>query len=647
MDITDHTKDIDELLSSAHWSDALLVMELKKKDHELSKSDFFKLGLIYFNLNQYDEGFAVFELLAWDNYSDCAWLRRMIIAPLINSKNFIWSEKLLQLIIKKHPDSTLDLRTLSSVLIRQSKRSEGCIYLEQILAIEKENYRVAAQLIQIKLQDNQLEDAVKLAKRYAHAYALDERLLKIAFQTLAKAREFQFCINKMLDMDFSKQSLDIGMLSAQIAYDGKNYRLVEQIIFQLQTLGYNDARIGLILAKIQLASGAANADDVIDILIKANKLDPENIQINNLLGDLLLKAGNFKKALKYLEILKTSLPKNPHTRLMHAKALKFIGDYEQAANEMLEVVKLLPHSPKLKRYAASALAQANRHEEAKIIFNEGLILRNKELPHTFAYGLSQLGHKLETINFPPARFEWLWNIVKNNNPLEEIKRPTYEKLAKWVYLLDLFLVDWLECRPDQADEAMVFFEDLSDIHAVLSDKLSLGNGLILAGAHVGPLFSIPLALELLGLPHKWLASTPSISSMSYKNTLISTSENTETEVVRQIIKTLKKGSIAALAVDGAINPAAPKIDFENQRITYSDFAAKMSYRTKAPSFFIVSFWENNRFCLKLEQLPTPCSDEKLEDFCSRWTKDFLSALKCFLVLNPGNARLSGGIWREI
>ncbi|WP_419421313.1 tetratricopeptide repeat protein (plasmid) [Legionella sp. D16C41] len=300
---TNDINDLDKLISLEKWSEALLIFEKKKKTTTLAQNELMKLGLIHFNLNQHDLGFSIFKNLTWDNYTDCAWLRRLIISPLIKAQHFIWAGKLLELIVNTHPNSILDLTTLSSVLIRQNKRLEGSIYLEKILAIEKNNYNVAAQLIQLHLQANNLEKAASLAESYEHGYSVNERLLKVAFLALSRVGNFKLCMKYIAKINFSEQPIDLGIKAAQIAYDGKDYSLAENITKQLLILDSNDVRINLLSAKIKLVSGE-NEEEAIAALVKAGEIDPENIQVNNLLGDLLLRKGNYTESLQYLNKLK-------------------------------------------------------------------------------------------------------------------------------------------------------------------------------------------------------------------------------------------------------------------------------------------------------------------------------------------------------
>ena len=52
----------------------------------------------------------------------------------------------------------------------------------------------------------------------------------------------------------------------------------------------------------------------------------------------------------------------------------------------------------------------------------------------------------------------------------------------------------------------------------------------MATAHVGPMYAGLMALELLGIPSRWLATAPSIAQSSYAAALISTADQTETQV---------------------------------------------------------------------------------------------------------------------
>ena len=64
---------------------------------------------------------------------------------------------------------------------------------------------------------------------------------------------------------------------------------------------------------------------------------------------------------------------------------------------------------------------------------------------------------------------------------------------------------------------MRLLADLGDADRFLGEARAGGESLIIASAHVGALYAGPLALELLGVPCRWLASTPSTSPYYQKS----------------------------------------------------------------------------------------------------------------------------------
>jgi lauroyl/myristoyl acyltransferase len=171
--------------------------------------------------------------------------------------------------------------------------------------------------------------------------------------------------------------------------------------------------------------------------------------------------------------------------------------------------------------------------------------------------------------------------------------------------------------------------------------------LILATAHAGALFAGPLALQLLDLRCRWLASTPSIEGMAYSDALISTSDQSESQVVRAAMRALDTGISIGIAVDGAMTMAAPRVPFEGQEVTYSSFAARLAHRRRARAFFVVPQWRDGHIAFDLSELPRATADEPLEPFLARWREEWFANLRRLLRGEPENLRLSGGIWRHV
>ena len=95
--------------------------------------------------------------------------------------------------------------------------------------------------------------------------------------------------------------------------------------------------------------------------------------------------------------------------------------------------------------------------------------------------------------------------------------------------------------------------------------LAAGRGVVVATAHVGPMYAGLMALELLGIPSRWLATAPSIAQSSYAAALISTADQTETQVAKACMRALASGHVLCLAVDGAANPAAPRVPSQDRK----------------------------------------------------------------------------------
>ena len=264
------------------------------------------------------------------------------------------------------------------------------------------------------------------------------------------------------------------------------------------------------------------------------------------------------------------------------------------------------------------------------------------MPKNFEQGLKALWDRIGSVQLPRARLDWAWELSRTGMN----DRDEWERRAKWGHLADHYLLDWLECRDDRVHDAMMRLADLSEAERVLGG-IDRSNGMILASAHIGPMYAGPLALELLGVRSKWLASTPSVARTAYAGSLISTSEQDDMHVGKAFMQALRQRFSVVIAVDGAINLAAPRISFEGQEITYSSFAARTAHRLGVPSVFAAPRWEGDRIGFVIQRMPDPLPDESADAHAERWKDAFLAALRDYLGGNPENLRLSGGLWRHI
>lgn len=410
--------------------------------------------------------------------------------------------------------------------------------------------------------------------------------------------------------------------------------------------GQSDIGLHRLMAKsIQKRSPAESARrDALPYWLKAYELHPESEVIAASLADVLVRLGQNSQAISVLEKLLQKNQKRWYLHALYARALRHVRRYDEACVQYQLLHEAQPGSPKWPRYLASCLLLAGRRSEAQQIFDQDVGERRARLPFDFNEGLKALSQKISATRIPKARLDWAWSL---RDPLCQLDRAAWEQKAIWGHLADHYLLDWLECRPELAEQAMYHLANLDRADAFFGAQAPVVGPWILATAHVGPMYAGPLALALLGLDMKWMASTPGLLAGSYSESLISTTGTTELEVVRQSLTALQRGQGLVVALDGAVNLAAPTVDFLGQRITYSSLCARLAYKLHLPTAFVAPRWVGQEIDFWMERLPDPNAGESVEDYTQRWQGAYLDQLAQYLRANPENLRLSGGLWRHI
>lgn len=388
----------------------------------------------------------------------------------------------------------------------------------------------------------------------------------------------------------------------------------------------------------------ARRDEAVGRFGRALELEPDNIRALSCRGETLLIQNDYCTARVDLARALELAPHLNHLNVWLGRALKGAGEYERAADLMVAACLNQPESVELRRTAASALNQAGRQEAAMRLYDHLLKSREEGLPDDFQSGLEALWDRVDDLHIPKARFDWAWQFRdKDRFP----DRDEWERRGKWGLLADRLIYDWLECRMDEAGQVLEKVCELDPLEALVRPLVDQGRGVIFASAHIGAMFTGPLALELLGFENRWMASTPGLPSVAFNRQLISTSDQTEAQVARQGMRALAQGATLTIAIDGAMNVAAPRIAFEGQEITYSGFAARLAFKQKAPSVFAVPQWRESEIEYHLAKLPYPREGEALEEFTNRWREAYLDQLRIVISAAPENLRLAGGIWRHI
>lgn len=638
-------EEIYSLLRASQWDAAAALYERQLKREEKAAPEFrLAYAVALLRTGREASAFPLLDrgVLALSNARGD--LRRFAISGLTAAGSFETAVKLLDRLLDANPDSVEDRRLRASLLGRL-KRWDKAIEDARILARERlDDLAAQRSHVQSLLQAGHVEEAGAEASSLGERAARDSRLATIALLALTRSGRMDEATDlalEMADREIADEATAAAIVRTLVE-SGSHDQAIE-IGERLIEEGWEHEVIRSNLALAYLESHLEDRyERAIEHLREGLDIAPDDVRMNMTMGEALLRSRNYEAALPYLKTACELQPKVAHQRALYARALKQVGRYAEAANEFRTLLELQPSSPRWARYAAGALSQAGRRKEAAGLFDKFVADRRAALPRSFEQGLKALWDRVESVKIPKARLDWAWQLSRERtNDREE-----WERRAKWGHLADHYMLDWLECRDDRIHDVMTRLADLGDAERVLAG-IDQSNGMILASAHVGPMYAGPLALELLAVRSKWLASTPSVARTAYADSLISTSEQDDMQVGKAFMLSLRQGYSVVIAVDGAINLAAPRIMFEGQEITYSSFAARTAHRLGVPSVFAAPRWEGERIGFVLKRLPDPLAEESADAFADRWKDEFLSALRDFLAGSPENLRLSGGLWRHV
>lgn len=570
----------------------------------------------------------------------CAMLRRHVV-PLLR-KNGAHPELVhaLGCYLQVRPDAHRERLALASLLIRLDQAGEARVHLGMLAASHPGDIDVVAARLRLELRKGRADEAAVIAEGFADWDDIAPDVAHLAMVALLRAGRparvldlFDACETPTAELmaDAVEAHFNLGDIA-------KAERLARRAIAQ----GLESAPLRYRLGTI--AQAGFDHDRAIVHFTEALKITPDNARSLAALGELMLIKSRPRAALAHLGKALQQAPQLDHVRALHARALKEVRDFEGAAREWMEIVARQPGNSQWKRQAASALNLAGRTNEARRLFGELLDQRERTLPDGFEQGLDDLWSRLDEAAIPAPRLEWAWRLRSPDCALE---RGEWERRARWGWLADRLIFDWLECRPQRAEDAMHRLADLDAPARAIEAVVGQGEPLVIATAHIGPMFAAPLAAELIDFELVWLASSPAIAGLPYAPSLISTSDQTEPQVVRQALRALESGKAVGLAVDGAMSLAAPRIVFEGQEVTYSSFAARLAHRRRARSIFVAPQWRDGRLGFHVAPLPSPRAEQNIEDFSARWKAAYLSELRGLLAGAPENLRLSGGLWRHI
>jgi Vi polysaccharide export protein VexE len=640
--VATYAPDMEELLRHGRWDEACALYERGlDRDDKQDPVNRLAYGVALIRSGRVNSGLnqLTSELAALP--SARAVLRRHAIAWLVQEKRIDAALSILNLLLSADPNSTDELRLRASLLGRSRRYDEAIADARRLAILQPADLSAHLSCLQLLLQSGQVGVAAVHARSLGSRAADHARLASIAILALIRAEQPKDAI-ALARTAQHRWPADAEVMQAVVRtyFEAGDLDLAISAGEQCLASGADGGKLRHFLGQAHLTAG--NLEYAVQHLSAAVGHEPVDPNSLTMLGEALVRAGRYGEAVPHLSAACKRQPKVPHPRALLARSLKQEGRHAEAAREFRQLLAVQPDSHRWHRYAAAALSQGGHQAEAAELFDSFVTKRRKSLPTDFELGLRQLWDRVDTVKLPQARLDWAWQLrgeLAND-------RAEWERRARWGHLADHYMLDWLECRDDLAHQAMGRLADLSLLERGLSD-IDRSRGAIIASAHIGPMYGGPLALELLGMPTQWLASTPSVARTAYARSLISTSDQSGTEVARKVIGSLNAGNVVAIAVDGAINLSAPRAPFAGQEITYSSFAARMAHRLSVPSLFVAPRWEGEHIGFVVERLPDAEAGEDANSFAARWRDAYFAGLRRYLGGEPENLRLSGGLWRNI
>lgn len=639
------TDEVFQLLRSSRWEDAVSYYERELSAEEQADPAFrlpYAVALI--RVGRIVDGISRIDSATLATPNGPLYLRRFVLAHLADTGAFDPLLRILDMMIAANPDSLDEVRLRGSIRGRLRRFDDAILDARSITERRPDDLAGHTALLQLLVQAGYLEQAGLHARGLSTKAGHSKRLAVIVLIALERSGRLDDAA------DVAAQLTDTDILDPDLAAtvvrllfeDGRLDTAIsvgERFIDQ----GWDHASTRWILGQAALASSSEDRQDLAMAHFRAGlALNPSHVRMNGQLGEMLLRTRNYAEAIPYLAKVCELQPETAQARVLYARALKQTGRYADAAVEFKRLLEMQPSSPRWPRYAAGALAQAGQRKEASALFDRFVTERRRALPHNFERGLDALWDRVDEAEIPQARLDWAWSLHRGGMN----DRAEWERRAKWGHLADHYLLDWLECRDDRIPDAMSRLSDLSEAERALG-AIDKSKGMILASCHIGPMYAGPLALELMGIRSRWLASTPSVAKTAYAKSLISTSDQDDLQVARSFMISIRQGYSVVIGVDGAINLAAPRIVFEGQEMTYSSFAARTAQRLEVPSVFCAPRWEGGRIGFVIEQMPDAELNEDPDVFAERWREAFLTSLRDFLGGAPENLRLSGGLWRHV
>jgi tetratricopeptide (TPR) repeat protein len=242
------------------------------------------------------------------------------------------------------PKSTASLR-YADFLLRSKGAKDAQDYLQDLQRKAPDYLPPRRMLASLAIAEKRFEDADKLA-------------------------------NEMLARD--RASVEARLLQAQIlGLKGEG----KQALAALEAVQKQFPSIGVVnfqLARAHLAE--RNVDQAIAVLEKGVAMDPEHVESDLLLAELLLRRGKAEPAARLLAGLLQQYPALLQARGLFVSALRSLGRFDDAARLVAEQLKLSPQNPQLLALLGGIQRQQNKLDDARASYASAVALRPDYLP---------------------------------------------------------------------------------------------------------------------------------------------------------------------------------------------------------------------------------------------------------------------------
>jgi tetratricopeptide (TPR) repeat protein len=646
-EIANHRAKAASCLEASAWSEAAEHFDALGREGELAQSELAPYLIALVNSGRAWEALALADTdwIAFDR--DRKLVRRLAVAPAMREGRFDEAEGLLELLVAAYPGSADDRTALASVLMRNGRREDALAVLEEIGELRPDDPEIAAKRLFGLLQAQQYDKAASLARANADRCHQSDRLCELTLLTLGRVGDHATARAVIEGLAAAtERPVRVSEVAASILLEmGDPEQALAECEVALARGG--SARLNMQAARACLMLDRPD-EEIEGYLDAAIASSPNDVGILEFQTHYLLRRGRFDEAVDAASRALAIAPGLPNLHALHSRALKHANRYGEAAEAMLKVLELKPSASNWKRQTAAALSQAGRTEEAEAVYGASLEERRARLLSSFEAELQSLDTRIDSVKISPTRLNWAWDVASRvaGTPAAA-DRSEWERRARWGVLADRLILDWLECRADSLQELTGRIEGVEHIRDTLSELLANGRGVLVAGAHIGPMFAALLAVEMTGLPMRCLASAASLPSVSYFERLISTSDQTERSIVRAIHRALSGNNVVIVALDGVVNPSSERVVLEGQAITYTSLAARLAYHFGTPTIFGAPYWANGKIRFAAQRLPAAAEGEPEAEFRLKWQETYLEQIRAFFARGPENLRLSGGLWRDI